>query len=205
MKAVFICPMTDTLKAAAVEIHADADQIGTVNFHEYNPDGTRVLPFVAAYFQDYYEQRKPFKNFLRSEITKGILRHPPFYLALHDDATDLEANALKELMIACGAKEAAVSMEYRAFLLSTEPDFIAVTASKRAISITHVISGQDETERLFLPITDADSISVKNAVAELDTTEKLPIFTYDLPDSLEHIGEPVSAQTLIMNFLRLCE
>lgn len=201
MKAVFVCPMTDSLKAAAVELRTDSDQIGTLNFHAFSPTGARTLPFVPAYFQDYTAQRKPFKSFLRSEITKGILRHPSFLLALHDDATDLEAHALSELMIASGAKD--VSMEYRAFMLSSEADYIAVTASKRAVSVTHVITGQDETERIYLPITDADPLSVRGAISELDSTGSLPIFNYDLPDSLAHIGEPVNAQTLVHNFLRI--
>lgn len=201
MKAVFVCPMTDSLRAAAVDLRSDSDTIGSLNFHSFTPSGARILPFVPAYFQDYNAQRKPFKNFVRSEVAKGLLRHPSFFLALHDDATDLEAHALSELMIAGGAKD--VSMEYRAFMLSSDPEYIAVTASKRAISLTHVITGQEETERIYLPITDADAISVRGAISELDPSGKLPIFTYDLPDSLAHIGEPVNTQSLVHNFLRI--
>lgn len=201
MKAVFICPMADALKATTVDLRGAGEQIGALNFSVYEPAGAHALPFVPAYFQDYNAQRAAFKTFLRGEVAKGILRHPPFLLALHDDATDLEAHALSELMIASGAKE--VSMEYRAFLLSTEPAYLAVTASKRVVTLTHVIAGQDETDRIFLAMPDANASSVRAAIAELDPSGELPVFAYDLPDTLEHIGEPVTSQTLVRNFLRI--
>lgn len=201
MKVVFISPMCDTLKAAAVELRGDGKLAESASFSVYSPPGSRILPYVPAYFQDYNEQKKPFKNFLRTDVMKGLFRHPDFWLALHDDATDLEAHALSELMISSGAKE--VSMEYRAFLLSNEPSYIAVTASKRAVSLTHVISGKDETERIYLPLNEADAIAVRGAIAELDPDGQLPVFTYDLPDALAHIGEPVNAQTLLLNFTHI--
>ena len=118
MKVVFISPMCDTLKAAAVELRGDGKLAESASFSVYSPPGSRILPYVPAYFQDYNEQKKPFKNFLRTDVMKGLFRHPDFWLALHDDATDLEAHALSELMISSGAKE--VSMQ----------SFIALTLSQ---------------------------------------------------------------------------
>ncbi len=201
MKAVFVSPMFDYLRTAAVEIRSDGSLSDSLEFHNYMPPGGHMLPYVPAYFQDYNEQRKPFKAFLRSDILKGMLRHVDFWIALPDDTTDLEAHALSELMVASGAK--LVTMEYRAYLLSNEPAYLAVTASKRAVSLTHVVAGQEETERVYLPINEAEPLAVRAAINELDATGRLPVFTYDLPDSLAHIGEQVNSQTLALNFLHI--
>ncbi len=94
-------------------------------------------------------------------------------------------------------------MEYRAFLLSSEAEYLAITGSKRAITLTHVVSEKDDTERIFLPINEAEPKSMRDAVSELDPDGKLPIYTYDLPVLVDHIGENVATHELMRNFVRI--
>ena len=147
MRHVFVCPMDDTIEIAMLDITGDYRVHGGINFVTFQPKEPPLYPYVPAYFQSYNHQRGPLRSFLR-EHTYG-LKPRNYLLALHADATDLEAHALSELLIACGAKE--TLMEYRAFLLSSEERFIAVTGSKRSVSVTMVLNDRDETERIFVP------------------------------------------------------
>ena len=117
MRHVFVCPMDDTIEIAAVETLSENRVRGKLLFETFYPQQVPLYPYVPAYFQDYNHQRGPLRDFLR-EHTYGLKPHN-YLLALHDDATDLEAHALSELLIACGARETLV--EYRAFLLSSAP------------------------------------------------------------------------------------
>ena len=199
MKHLFVCPMDDTLKITSVDLRGDEPLYGAVTFQTYTPPEPSLYPYVASYFQQYNAQRKPLRQFLREHT--GSARPRDCLLALHDDATDLEAYALSELMIACGVRE--TLLEYRAFLLSGEPEYIAVTGSKRAVTLTHVISDTDDTERIFLPVNEAVPETVRDAIRELDAGRKLPAFSFGLPDALMNIGETVTPQELLRNFLRI--
>ena len=199
MKHMFVCPMDDVLKVAAAE-SKNGDLMGSPTFHNYQPPEPPLYPYVPAYLQTYYQQRKPFKQFLHDQFGT-TLRPRDYLLALHDDATDLEAHALSELLIAGGAR--ATLMEYRAFLLANEAEYIAITGSKRAIILTHVVSDKDDTERIFLPINEATPKTIRESVGELDPDRHLPIYTYDLPALIDGIGEGVTTQELVRNFLRI--
>lgn len=201
MKSVFICAMADTLSAASVDIRNGDHLFGPLEFHSYLPPTNHPLPFVPAYLQDYYLQPKLLKSFLRSDACKGLYRHCDYLLALADDCTDLEAHALNELLTACGAKS--VSMEYQAFLLSSDPSYLAVTASKRSVCVTHVIAGKDETERIFIPMDEASEEQIFAALNEMDSEHTQPVYTFGLPEALEDVGDPVHPQTLARNFIRL--
>ena len=124
-----------------------------------------------------------------------------YLLALHDDATDLEAHALSELLIACGAKE--TLMEYRAFLLSSAEQFIAVTGSKRAVTVTMVMNDRDETERIFIPVNEAGFDSVMDAIHALDPDEALPVYRFGAGEALNMIGNPVHAGDVVRNFVKM--
>ena len=199
MKHMFVCPMDDVLKVAAVEEKGGV-MYDAANFFNYTPPEAPLFPYVPAYLQQFYQQRKPFKQFLRDQFGSAFRPHD-YLLALHDDATDLEAHALSELLIAGGARE--TLMEYRAFLLANEAEYISITGSKRAITLTHVVSDKDDTERIFLPLNEAVPETVTDAVHELDPDRQLPIYTYDLPALIDGIGESVTTQDLARNFLRI--
>ena len=139
------------------------------------------------------------RSFLR-EHTYG-LKPRNYLLALHDDATDLEAHALSELLIACGAKE--TLMEYRAFLLSSAERFIAVTGSKRAVTVTMVLNDQDDTERMFIPVNEAGFDAVMDAIHTLDPDETLPVYRFGVGEELQSIGKPAHAGDLVRNFVKM--
>lgn len=199
MRHVFVCPMDDIIEIAAVEIYGEQRIRGSLTFECYVPQEAPLYPYVPAYFQSYNHQRGPLRRFLQ-EHTYGLKPHS-FLLALHDDATDLEAHALSELLIACGAKE--TLMEYRAFLLSSEERYLALTGSKRAISVTVVQSDQETTDRIFIPISDATPEAVLEAVNELDPDAALPIYRFGVPETLYQFGEAVHAREVVRNFARM--
>lgn len=199
MRHVFVCPMDDTIEIAAVELFGEHRIRGGLTFDCYVPQEAPLYPYVPAYFQSYNHQRGPLREFLREHIYG--LRPRSYLLALHDDATDLEAHALSELLIACGAKE--TLMEYRAFLLSSESRYLAVTGSKRAIAVTSVRNDQETTERIFIPVGDATLDAVMDAVNELDPEAQLPIYRFGVPEALYRIGEPVHAGEVVRNFVRM--
>lgn len=199
MKQVFVCPMDDTLKIAVADLRSDGTVDGAVRFQTYSPPNPPLFPYVPAYLTQYQEQPRPLRQFLREYVKSFLPRS--FMLALHDDATDLEANALSELLIACGAKD--VPMEYRAFLLSTDPAYLSVTGSKRAVTVTHVVSGKDDTERIFIPISDATAEKVNEALHELDPEGTLPVFTFGLSEELLRLGEQINEPALVRNFARI--
>lgn len=199
MRHVFVCPMDDTIEIAGVEVFSDNLIYGGVTFDTFVPKEAPLYPFVPAYFQQYNQQRGPLRTFLR-EHYYGLKPHS-YLLALNDDATDLECHALSELLIACGAKE--TLMEYRAFLLSAAERYIALTGSKRAVTVTMVLNDQDETERFFIPITEAGFDAVMDAIHELDPDGALPIFRFGVSEALQTIGQPVNAAELVRNFVRM--
>ena len=199
MRHVFVCPMNDTIETAVLDIYGDNRIHGPVSFVPFTPKEPPLIPFVPAYFQDYNHQRAPLRDFLK-EQTYGF-KPRDYMLVLHDDATDLEAHALSELLIACGARE--TLMEYRAFLLSSEPRYIAVTGSKRAVTVTLVMAETEDTERIFLPISEATFDNTVEAIRELDPDGKLPVFRFGVPDHLSTVGEMVNAAVLIRNFLKI--
>lgn len=199
MRHVFVCPMDDTLEIAAVELLGEHRICGGLTFDSFIPQEAPLYPYVPAYFQSYNHQRGPLRAFLREHIY-GI-RPRSYLLALHDDATDLEAHALSELLIACGAKE--TLMEYRAFLLSAEERYLAVTSSKRAVAVTLVQNNDETTERIFIPIGDATPEAVMDAVNELDPEAQLPIYRFGVPEALYQIGEQVYAGAIVRNFVRM--
>lgn len=198
MRHVFVCPMDDTIEIAAVEMLSDNRIRSGLMFETFIPQQAPLYPYVPAYFQDYNHQRGPLRDFLR-EHTYGLKPHN-YLLALHDDATDLEAHALSELLIACGAKETVA--EYRAFLLSDLDRYIAVTGSKRAVTVTMVLNDQDVTERIFIPVNEAYYDAVMDAVNELDPENNLPIFRFGVGRELYSVGESVHASTIVRNFIR---
>lgn len=199
MRHVFVCPMNDTIEIAAIEVYSDLNVYGGITFETYAPQEPPVYPYVPAYFQNYNHQRGPLRSFLRDH-TYG-LKPRNYLLALHDDATDLEAHALSELLIACGAKE--TLMEYRAFLLSSDERYIAVTGSKRSVSVTMVMNDKDETERIFIPIQDVGFDSVKDAIRTLDPDEVLPVYRFGVGDALSTIGKSIHAGEIIRNFVKM--
>ena len=199
MRHVFVCPMNDTIEIAGIEIYSDLKVYGGITFDTYAPQEAPVYPYVPAYFQDYNHQRGPLRSFLR-EHTYG-LKPRNYLLALHDDATDLEAHALIELLIACGAKE--TLMEYRAFLLSSAERFIAVTGSKRAVTVTMVLNDQDDTERMFIPVNEAGFDAVMDAIHTLDPDETLPVYRFGVGEELQSIGKPAHAGDLVRNFVKM--
>ena len=199
MKHIFVCPMDDVLNIAAVTVK-NGEMDDNVKIHTYQPQEEALYPYVPAYFQHYYQQRKPLRQFLKDALGSTLRPHD-YLLALHDDATDLEAHALSELFIAGGARE--TLMEYRAFLLANEAEYIAITGSKRSITLTHVFADKDDTDRIFMPINEAIPKTIKEAVAKLDPDRQLPIYTYDLPTVIDGIGENVTTGELIRNFLRI--
>lgn len=198
MRHVFVCPMEDTIVISAVEVFSESRIYGSLIFDTYEPAEVPPYPYVPAYFQEYNRQRGPLRRFLQ-EHTYGLKPHN-YLLALHDDATDLEAHALSELLIACGAKE--TLMEYRAFLLSDLDRYIAVTGSKRSVTVTMVLNDQDVTERIFLPVNEAYYDAVMDAVNELDPEHNLPIFRFGVGRELYSVGESVHASTIVRNFIR---
>ena len=199
MKHLFVCPMDDTLKFSVVDLKSNREIYGTLRFQTYTPPNPPLYPYVPAYLQQYQEQPKPLRQFLR-EYVRG-LRPKDFMLVLHDDATDLEANAMSELLVACGAKD--VPMEYRAFLLAGDPEYISVTGSKRAVTVTRVIAGRDDTERIFIPVSEAVPETVQEAVAELDPDGTLPVFTFGVAENIARLGEEISEPALVRNFVRI--
>jgi len=200
-KLAFVCPLDDSIQIGGFDLSSE-NRIHTVlSFQEFIPKEQPAYPFVPAYFQSYNYQRGPLKRFLRDTISG--LRPRVFLLALHDDATDLEAHALSELLIACGAKE--TLMEYRAFLLSSEEAYLAVTASKRAVAVTLVRTDREETERIFIPISDVSPEIVLEAIHDLDPDETLPVYRFCVPEILmeANIGEPVNANEIVRNFVKI--
>ena len=199
MRHVFVCPTNDTLEFALLDVSADHRIHGGVQFETYTPKEPPLYPYVPAYFQDYNRQRTPLREFLRDQ-TYGF-RPRDYLLVLHDDATDLEAHALSELLIACGAKE--TLMEYRAFLLSSEESYVAVTGSKRAVSVTLVMSKAEDTDRIFIPVNEATPENVRIAIRELEPSGRLPVYRFGVNESLESIGERVNAAEIIRNFIKI--
>lgn len=199
MRHVFVCPMNDTIEIAAVELQGEHRLSGGLTFDSYRPSAKPVYPYVPAYFQDYKRQRAPLRAFLRENLYG--FRPKSYLLLLHDDATDLEAHALSELLIGCGAKE--TLMEYRAFLLAEEEAYLAVTGSKRAVTVTLVRSGEEETERIFLPINEAGLDAVQEAIAELDPEGKLPVYRFGVPETLYPVGAPVHAGDIVRHFVKM--
>lgn len=199
MRHVFVCPMNDTIDIAVIEVRMENRLYGGVHLHTYTPKQPPLYPYVPAYFQAYRKQRKPLREFLL-DYTYG-LKPKNYLLALHDDATDLESHALSELLIACGAKE--TLMEFRAFLLSSEDHYIAVTGSKRAVTVTYVTAREKDTERIFIPIQDATPELVRDAVRDFNPDRSLPVYRFGLPEELKGIGEPVNKAEIIRNFIKI--
>jgi hypothetical protein len=199
MRHVFVCPMDDDIVISGFELYSEQRIYGGLTFETFVPQEGPLYPFVPAYFQPYNQQRGPLREFLR-EHYHGLKPHS-YLLALHDDATDLEAHALSELLIACGAKE--TLMEYRAFLLSSEMRYIAVTGSKRAVTVTMVQNDQDETERIFVPISEANFDSVMDAVHELDPDGSLPVYRFGVSQDLQMVGEAVNSAEIVRNFVKM--
>lgn len=199
MRYMIVCPMNDTIETAAFDLHNDKRIYGGVVFQTYTPSEQPVYPYVPAYFQSYNYQRAPLRAHLRK--LSPTIRPKSHLIALHDDATDLEAHAMSELLIACGAKE--TFMEYRGFLLSSEAAYIAVTGSKRAVTITMVQASEENTERIFIPINEASPDAVTEAVADFNPEGKLPVYSYGLRGELEGYGERVNAQEIVRNFVKI--
>ena len=199
MRHIFVCPTNDAFKIAMVDVTVDRKIRGGIEFETYTPKEPPLYPFVPAYFQEYNQQRTPLREFLQDR-TFGF-RPRDYLLVLHDDATDLEAHALSELLIACGAKE--TLMEYRAFLLSSEESYVAVTGSKRAVSVTLVMSKAEDTDRIFIPVNEATPENVRIAIRELEPSGRLPVYRFGVNESLESIGERVNAAEIIRNFIKI--
>jgi len=200
-KLVFVCPLEDSIQIGGFDLYSENRIHTAISFRNYEPPEPPMYPYVPAYFQNYNYQRGPLRKFLRETVSG--LRPRNFLLALHDDATDLEAHALSELLIACGAKE--TLMEYRAFLLSSEDAYIAVTGSKRAVSVTLVRTDREETERIFIPISDVTPEMVQDAVHDLDPDETLPVYRFCVPEQIAeaNIGEAVNANEIVRNFVKI--
>ena len=94
-------------------------------------------------------------------------------------------------------------MEFRAFLLSAKERYIAVTGSKRAVTVTLVSEQQGDTERIFIPIQDASPENVLDAVQDLDPDGRLPVYQFGLPERLAQIGTAVNEAEIIRNFVKL--
>ncbi len=199
MRHVFVCPMDDVIEIALLDVYGDHRIHRGVQFVTFKPKEPPLYPYVPAYFQDYNRQRAPLREFLRDN-TFGF-RPRDYLLVLHDDATDLEAHALSELLIACGAKE--TLMEYRAFLLSSEESYIAVTGSKRAVTVTLVVNSTEDTDRIFIPVNEATPDSVREAIRDLDPLKRLPVYRFGVGEGLESVGEKVNAAEVIRNFVKI--
>ncbi len=199
MRHIIVCPMDDTIDIAAFDTHSDKRIYGGLSFQKYTPSEPPLYPFVPAYFQVYNQQLGPLRTLLRK--MSPALRPRNYLLVLHDDATDLEAHALSELLIACGAKD--TLMEYRAFLLSSEDAYVAVTGSKRAVTVTLVLGDKEDTERIFIPIHEATPDAVREAVHDLEPDGKLPVYTFGLKPELDGVGERVNANEITRNFVKI--
>lgn len=199
MRRFIVCPMDDTIEVAAFDTHTDKRIYGGLSFQTFTPPEPPQYPFVSAYFQAYNQQVGPLKALFR-KLTPTF-RPRSYLLVLHDDATDLEAHALSELLIACGAKD--TLMEYRAFLLSSESAYVAITGSKRAVTVTLVLGGKEDTERIFIPINEATPDAVREAVHDLEPDGKLPVYAFGLKPELDGVGERVNTHEITRNFAKI--
>lgn len=201
MKSIFVCALADTLRITSVDIRNGDHLFGPVEFYDYLPPTQHPLPYVPAFLQDYELQPRLLKNFLRSDACKGIYRHCDYLVALPDDCTDLETTAIQDLCVSVGAKRC--DMEYQAFLLSRDASYLAVTASKRAVCVTHVIAQNDETDRIFIPVNELSEDTLYAALTALDSEHTLPVYTFGLPAEYDDLGTVVSPQTLVRNLAKL--
>ncbi len=201
MKYVYACPHEDSILFATPDVRNDNQLFShDVELIRYEPQSPCPYPFVPAYLCNLEARHKELKAFFKEQL-KGA-RNKPVLLVLPDDLTDLEAHGLSELLIDCGLK-ADVNMEYRAFLLSNESCYLAVTASKRAVTITRVIGGEETVERIFIPMPEVAEETVLHAMDELDSEGTMPIYCYDIPESLSHIGDTVADHIIVRNFVRM--
>lgn len=198
MKNVFLIAQQDTMLASLLNLKNPNTLLEFSKLTRFSMPKAHELPYVSEYLVDFDETVEALRRFIGSEIYKGFMRLD-YMVALPDDCTDIESRAIDQIMICCGGKGCIT--EYQAFLLSNEPEYLAVTASKRSVIVTHV-SEDDETEQVFIDISDATQEHVEEACRMLDEVRELPVFTFQLPDSIS-IGSPVSEETILRNFVRL--
>lgn len=200
MKTIFFAAEQDTLLASlltlkSVNVLSETDEI--IRFAVPKP---KSMPYVPDYLVDYDATSQALNLFVTNEIYNGMRRINAF-VALPDDCTTIETKALEDLMLATN-KCKNVMTEFISYLLSEETEYLAVTASKRAVILTHIDTDASESEQIFLDISTADQEAVESAIQLLDETATLPVYAYGLPDAID-VGTAVDIDIIISNFVRL--
>ena len=78
-----------------------------------------------------------------------------------------------------------------------------MTGSKRSVAVTRIAAGSDETERIFIPVNEADPDTVNEALGELDPDGRLPVYTFGVSEQIARLGEEIYEPELVRNFLRI--
>ncbi len=199
MKNVFISAEKDTLLLSLLNLK-NPNALGSMDpIQEFALKEPHDLPYVSEYMVDFDITVEALRRFIGYNVYKSFLR-VDYLVILPDDMTSIETRTMEQIIVNCGAKSCIT--EFRAFLLSNEPEYLAITASKRAVTVTHVYAESDESEQIFLDIHDADAAHIAEACHMLDEVSELPVYSYGLPPELE-VGTVVEIETMIRNFVRL--
>lgn len=199
MKSVFFIAEQDTLLGTLLNLRNPNALIDFSKPTRFSMPAPKELPYVSEYLIDFDDTVEALRRFIGNELYKGFMRID-FLVALPDDCTDIETRAINEMMLCCGAK--GCTTEYQAFLLSSDPEYLAITMSKRSVIVTHVREDSEDTEQIFIDRNDDLPERISEACQMLDEEGGLPVYTYRLPAELQ-IGTAVKPDVLIRNFVRL--
>ena len=83
-----------------------------------------------------------------------------------------------------------------------KPEYLAVTESKRCVTVTHVTADAPETEQVFLDVNSCTKETIQQACKVLDELGELPVYTYGLRADFQ-IGTPVSIEKIMRNFVSI--
>lgn len=199
MRNVFISAENDTLLISLLNLRNPNALIFASDFVDFSMNEPRELPYVSDYLVDFDETVEELRRFIGTSVYKGFMKLD-YLIVLPDDCTNVESSALDNMLHFCGAKDCI--SENRAFLLSKKPEYLAVTESKRCVTVTHVTADAPETEQVFLDVNSCTKETIQQACKVLDELGELPVYTYGLRADFQ-IGTPVSIEKIMRNFVSI--
>ena len=178
-------------------IEENKEHFSLVQAKKFEMRSRHLIPYVPDYLVNTEETVADLQKFFKNNMEKAK-RKMNYRVILPDDFTEIESQAMEDIMLQAGAKNCI--SEYTSFLLSKEKKYIAMTRSKRSVIVSKVDLDIADSDEYFLDIHTVKEADIQAVLHTLDPNNQLPVYYYDMIEELK-VGTEVRREDIIDNFL----
>jgi len=165
------------------------------------------IPFYHEIWNDSAKYMKLYKHFYKNELMNNSimsgLKKSHTYLAIPDDAVEVDRRMVQEFLLSCGSKIVNVTPECR--LVSQQDDtYVAVSFTCRMIVLSYIKAGNIAHQQ-YLESNNYSLDELKSQINKLLNNRefgKLPVYLNgEIKDHFSQLGCYVDPESILDNYI----